>query len=46
MSNPWILHLNQFRADNPGLSFKQCLRDAAGTYKRPGKERKEEAQDE
>lgn len=46
--NPWLLHLNQFRADHPDLTFKQCMCQAKDTYKRPVKEQpsKEEAQEQ
>jgi hypothetical protein len=33
-SNPWSLHVAEFRASNPTLSFKEVLKQAATTYKK------------
>lgn len=32
--NPWLSHLKSYRADHPEKSYKQCMKDAAKTYKK------------
>jgi len=35
--NPWIAHVNAFRAAHPGMSYKDALKGASATYvKVPG----------
>ena len=33
-TNPWIAHLKDFRAKNPGMSYKMAMQKAKGTYKK------------
>lgn len=33
-TNPWMAHVAAFRAENPTLSYKQCLVGAKATYKK------------
>lgn len=42
MPNPWLIHVTEHRKQNPNSTFKECLRDAAATYKRPKAEPREE----
>ena len=30
--NPWLLHVQKFRAENPGMSYKMVLQEAKKTY--------------
>ena len=32
-SNPWLLHVNQVKKDNPSLSYKEVLKLAKESYK-------------
>jgi hypothetical protein len=32
--NPWIKHLKEFRAKNPGLTLGQAMKKAKATYSR------------
>ena len=33
MSNPWLIHVKQFQALHPKLSYKECMTEAKATYK-------------
>jgi hypothetical protein len=33
--NPWIIHVKAFRAANPTVSYKDCLKQAKATYVSP-----------
>ena len=33
MTNPWITHLNAYKAQHPGKSLKECMIAASKTYK-------------
>jgi len=33
-NSPWIAHVKKHRAKNPGMSYKQALKEASKTYKR------------
>jgi len=33
MSSPWIQHIQQYRAANPHLSYKQAMVEAKGSYR-------------
>jgi hypothetical protein len=30
--NAWLVHVNQYRVDNPGTKYKDALKAAAATY--------------
>lgn len=34
MANPWLVHLAAFRKSHPKLSAKECMVEAAKTYKK------------
>ncbi len=34
MNNPWLIHVQQFRKQNPHLSYKQVLQQAKTSYKK------------
>ena len=34
--NAWLIHVKKHRADNPDMSYKQCLQQAKLTYKKGG----------
>lgn len=36
MSNPWIIHVANFRKKNPKLSYKEALIEAKKTYNQKG----------
>jgi len=31
-TNPWLVHVNAFRAQNPALSYQEALKEASKTY--------------
>ena len=31
---PWMSHVKQFRVAHPGMSYKECLKEAKNTYKK------------
>ena len=33
-TNPWLLHIAEFRKNNPTLSYKDCLKEGKKTYKK------------
>lgn len=33
-ANPWIVHLKQFRSENPNMSYKVAMQEAKKTYKK------------
>ena len=35
-TNPWLLHIAEFRKKNPTLSYKDCLKEGKKTYKKDG----------
>ena len=35
-NNPWIQHCKKHQAQNPGMSWKDCLKEAKHTYKKGG----------
>lgn len=34
--NAWLEHVKKHRAENPGMSYKECLQEARKTYKKGG----------
>lgn len=36
MPNEWITHVQRYRSKNPQLSYRECLQNAKGTYKKGG----------
>ena len=39
MTNPWIKHVEEFRAKHPNMSYKEVLQKARATYKPIGKKK-------
>ena len=36
MKNPWLAHVQAYRQEHPALSYKQCLKNAAKSYRKGG----------
>ena len=36
MTNPWLTHVKEFRAQHPGMIYKDVLKEAAKTYQKGG----------
>lgn len=38
MANAWISHVQNYQASHPGMSYKQCMTEARGSYVKGGKQ--------